>query len=144
SVGCKCPNKLTVLLLDLQAGTDFHRNILAVGIVNQVLEGNDKGIRLRIAGQAVVSIIDRDETDAKLGKNLLKVTATVDIVSRKAAEVFDHNAINPALADCLFQLLEVRTIKGNAAVPIVNERVADHFQIVVPCDIVFADRPLAG
>ena len=46
------------------------------------------------------------------------------------------------IADCLFELFETRTIKGNAAVTVINKRLADNFQIVVLGDEVFADSPL--
>ena len=143
AIGRERSNKLAVLLFDFQAGTDFHGNILAVGIVDEVFERDDKGIRLRIAGEAVVSIIDRDKADAELRKYLFQIPPAVDVVSRKAAEVFDHDAVNRTLADRVFELFEVRTIEGNAAIPIVNEWLTDNFQIVMPCDVVLANGSLA-
>ena len=74
-------NKLSVLLLDLQTGSDFHGNILTVGVVYQILERNNKGVRLRIAGETVVGIVDGNKSDTKLRENLLKVAATVNVVS---------------------------------------------------------------
>ena len=137
------PDKLAVLLLDFQAGTDFHGNILAVGIVDEVFERDDKGIRLRIAGQAVVSVVDRDKADAELREYLFQIPPAIDVVSRKAAEVFDHDAVNRAFADCVFELFEVWTIEGNTAITIVNERLTDNFQIVMPCNVVLANGSLA-
>ena len=58
SVGSERTNKLTVLLLDLQTGSDFHGNILAVGVVYQILERNNKGVRLWIAGETVMLSIE--------------------------------------------------------------------------------------
>ena len=81
AVGSKSTYKLAAFLLDLQAGTDFHGDVLAVGIVNQVLERNDEGVRLRIAGQTVVSIVDGNKPDAELRKDLLKIAPAVDVVS---------------------------------------------------------------
>lgn len=81
SVGSERTNKLTVLLLDLQTGSDFHGNILAVGVVYQILERNNKGVRLRIAGETVIGIVDGNKSDTKLRENLLKVAATVNVVS---------------------------------------------------------------
>ena len=143
AIGRECPDELTVLLLDLQAGSNFHGYILAVGVVDEVFERDDKGIRLRIAGQAVVSVVDRDKADAELREYLFQIPTAVDVVSRKAAEVFDHDAVNRAFADCVFELFEVRTIEGNAAITIVNERLADDFQIVMPCNVVLANGSLA-
>ena len=143
AIGSERPDELTVLLLDLQAGSDFHGNILAVRIVDEVFERDNKGIRLRIAGQAVVSIVDRDKADAELREYLFQIPPAFDVVSRKAAEVFDHDAVNRALADRVFELLEVWTIEGNAAIPIVNEWLTDNFQIVMPFDVVLADGSLA-
>ena len=137
------PDELTVLLLDLQAGSNFHGYILAVGVVDEVFERDDKGIRLRIAGQAVVSVVDRDKADAELREYLFQIPTAVDVVSRKAAEVFDHDAVNRAFADCVFELFEVWTIEGNTAITIVNERLTDNFQIVMPCNVVLANGSLA-
>ena len=143
AIGSERPNKLAVLLFDFQAGTDFHGNILAIGVVDEVFERYDKGVRLRIAGQAVVSIVNRNKADAELREYLFQIPPAVDVVSRKAAEVFDHDAVNRTLADRVFELFEVRTIEGNAAIPIVNEWLTDNFQIVMPCDVVLANGSLA-
>lgn len=143
AIGRECPDELTVLLLDLQAGSDFHGYILAVGVVDEVFERDNKGIRLRIAGQAVVSVVDRDKADAELREYLFQIPTAVDVVSRKAAEVFDHDAVNRAFADCVFELFEVWTIEGNTAITIVNERLTDNFQIVMPCNVVLANGSLA-
>ena len=35
------------------------------------------------------------------------------------------------LADCLFQLFELRTIEGNAAVPVIHKRLTDQLQILM-------------
>src|SRR5699024_11353147 len=128
----ECTDELTVLLLDIQAGSDFHGYILAVGVVDEVFERDDKGIRLRIAGQAVVSVVDRDKADAELREYLFQIPPAVDVVSRKAAEVFDYDAVNRAFTDCVFERLEVLTIDGNAAITIVIERLTSNLQIVVP------------
>ena len=84
AVGSECTDELTVLLLDLQAGSDFHGYILAIGVVDEVFERDDKGIRLRIAGQAVVSVVDRDKADAELREYLFQIPPAVDVVSRKS------------------------------------------------------------
>ena len=143
AVGSKSPYKLTVLLLDLQAGTDFHGNILAIGVVNQVLKRDDKRVGLRIAGQTVISVIDCDKADAKLREYFLKIASTVNVISRKPAEVFDYDAVNRTFANCLFQLFEARTIEGNAAISIVDEWLADNFQIIMLCNEILADCLLA-
>ena len=74
-------DELTALLLDFQTASDFHGDVLAVGIVNQVLEWDNKGIGLRIAGQTVIRIIDCDEANAELRENLFNVASAVDVVS---------------------------------------------------------------
>ena len=43
-------DELTALLLDFQTASDFHGDVLAVRIVNQVFERDDKGVGLRIPG----------------------------------------------------------------------------------------------
>ena len=48
-------------MLDFQAASDFHGDVLAVRIVNQVFERDNKGVGLRITGQTVIRIIDCDE-----------------------------------------------------------------------------------
>ena len=45
--------------------------------------------------------------------------------------------------DCVFELLEVWTIEGNAAITIVNERLTDNFQIGMPRNVVLANGSLA-
>ena len=50
TVRCERADELTALLLDFQTASDFHGDVLAVGIVNQVLERDYKGVGLRIAG----------------------------------------------------------------------------------------------
>ena len=60
-----------------------------------------------------------------------------------SAEVFDYDAVNRAFTDCVFELLEVWTIEGNAAITIVNERLTDNFQIVMPRNVVLANGSLA-
>jgi len=74
-------DELTALLLDFQTASDFHGDVLAVRIVNQVFERDNKGVGLRITGQTVIRIIDCDETYAELREYLLNVTSAVDVVS---------------------------------------------------------------
>ena len=81
AVGCERADELSALLLDFQTASDFHGDVLAVGIVNQVLERDNKGVGLRIAGQTVIRIVDCDEADAELRENLLNVASAVDVVS---------------------------------------------------------------
>ncbi len=143
AVGGKCADKLTAFLLNLQAGSDFHGNVLAVGIVNQVLEWDNKRVRLRVSGEAVISIIDRDEADAELRKYLLKITATVNVVSGETAEVFTDDAVNSAFLDRVLHLSEPRAIERHAAITIVDKWLADQLKIIVPCNVVLANCPLA-
>jgi len=81
AVGRERADELTALLLDFQTASDFHGDVLAVGIVDQVFERDNKGVGLRIAGQTVIRIIDCDETNAELRENLLNVASAVDVVS---------------------------------------------------------------
>ena len=74
-------DELTALLLDFQTASDFHGDVLAVRIVNQVFERDNKGVGLRITGQTVIRIIDCDEAYAELREYLLNVTSAVDVVS---------------------------------------------------------------
>ena len=74
-------DELTALLLDFQTASDFHGDVLAVRIVNQVFERDNKGVGLRITGQTVIRIIDCDEAYAELREYLLNVASAVDVVS---------------------------------------------------------------
>ena len=74
-------DELTALLLDFQTASDFHGDVLAVRIVNQVFERDNKGVGLRITGQTVIRIIDCDEAYAELRENLFNVASAVDVVS---------------------------------------------------------------
>ena len=81
AIGCERTDELSALLLDFQTASDFHRDVLAVGIVYQVFERDNKRVGLRIAGQTVIRIIDCDEANAELRENLLNVASAVDVVS---------------------------------------------------------------
>ena len=74
-------DELTTFLFDFQTASDFHGDVLAVRIVNQVFERDNKGVGLRITGQTVIRIIDCDEANAKLRENLFNVAPAVDVVS---------------------------------------------------------------
>ena len=71
----------TTCLLYTSTASDFHGDVLAVRIVNQVFERDNKGVGLRITGQTVIRIIDCDEANAELRENLLNVASAVDVVS---------------------------------------------------------------
>ena len=49
------------------------------------------------------------------------------LVTDQMAVSYTHlyNAVKRTLADCLFQLFELRTIEGNAAVPVIHKRLTD-------------------
>ena len=47
AVGSECTDELTVLLLDLQAGSDFHGYILAIGVVDEVFAELKKVLSLK-------------------------------------------------------------------------------------------------
>ena len=41
-VYCECTEKLSLLSLDLKLGADLHTDILAVSVIDQILERNDQ------------------------------------------------------------------------------------------------------
>ena len=143
-VGSERADELSALLLDFQTASDFHGYVLAVRIVNQVLERDHKGVGLWIAGQTVIGVVDGNEANAELREDFLKIPPSVNVVSGKTAEILDHNAVNRSLAQRVLKLPEIRTIEGNPAVPVIYERVAYEFQIVMLGNVVLADCPLAG
>ena len=82
SIHGKSANELPLFPFNLQLRSDFHRNILTIGIVNQILKRNNKRVRLVLI-QTVITIIDCYKTHSHKWKYSLNVVTGFNIISSK-------------------------------------------------------------
>ena len=91
---------------------------MAVGIVNQVLHG-DIQIIPGVLVSCVNVVIYSDEPDAVGRKDPAQVAPGLNVLTPQAGQVLDDNAVDLTIHDVLHHLLERRTVKQDAAEPIV-------------------------
>ena len=92
---------------------------MAVGVVDQILHGDIQVIPGVFMGRVDI-VVDGDEPDAVGREDPAQVAPGLDVLTPQAGQVLDDNAVDPALHDVLHHLLERRTVKQDAAVPIIH------------------------
>ena len=113
------PHIVPVLPLGQQCAPGFHRNIPAIGIVQQIFQADMQIIAVLLVG-GVDAIIDGNETDPVGGKHLPEIAASLDVLPAQAGQVLDDHAVDLAGNNVIHHLLERRAVEQNAAVTVVH------------------------
>ena len=98
--GHACTDKLPFLFLHCKRCLYLHGKILAVEIVQKILEGNVYPFHPPCTA-AVIIIIYGNEAYPHKRKDLVQTGSKLDVISRKPREVLDHDAVDGQLSDCL-------------------------------------------
>ena len=118
SIHDKSTNELSLFPFNLQLRSDFHRNILTIGIVNQILKRNNKRVRLVLI-QTVVTVIDCYKTHSHKRKYSLNIVTGFNIISSKAGQIFDNHAVHLTGANFIHHLLECGSVKIDTGISII-------------------------
>lgn len=87
-------NKFAISSLGLQIGTNLDGNIPAIRVVNQVFERKNDFVAYLLRLCRVVVVVDGNKTDAQGRKNLLDISAGINVVTTKTGKVFDNDAVD--------------------------------------------------
>ena len=84
AVGSPRPNEIAVFLLRRQRGAGLSGNVLAVNLVDEILQRHKIAVRAPLGGEGIEAVVDGDETHPKEGKDALQIIAGLLVVSAKA------------------------------------------------------------
>ena len=122
AVGSPRPDEIAVFLLRRQRGAGLSGNILAVNLVDEIFQRNEIAVRAPLGGEGVESVVDGNKTNAQERENSLQIVAGFLVVSAKAGQVFDHDAVYMPFAYFLHHLFKLRTVKVRAGSSIITEQ----------------------
>ena len=142
SIGSVVGDKFSVSSPALKVASHLDRNITAVRIVEEILNRNDQAVAGRKV-QAVEVIVDRDEAHTELGKDLLNITACIDILSSKSGQVLHNDAVDLTRLHSLHHFLKLWPLKIRARVAVVTE-FRDQLDVRLLCYKPLDDGTLAG
>ena len=114
-------NKFAISSLGLQIGTNLDGNIPAIRVVNQVFERKNDFVAYLLRLCRVVVVVDGNKTDAQGRKNLLDISAGINVVTTKTGKVFDNDAVDFSCFDLFHHSLKVRTVKISTCITIIAE-----------------------
>ena len=122
AVGSPRPDEIAVFLLRRQRGAGLSGNILAVNLVDEIFQRNEIAVRAPLGGEGVEAVVDGDEANSEERENSLQIVARFLVVSAKAGQVFDHDAVYMPFAYFLHHLFKLRTVKVRAASSVIAEQ----------------------
>lgn len=121
--------------------------VAAVSIVNQVFEGHNQRIRLRLFTAGIIAVIDGDEPHTHEWKNLFQIPSGIDVVSCESAKVFADHTIDFLCLDILHHLLKARSLEIDAGISVIGILFYDYeFRMlahIVPDDFLLARNGIA-
>ena len=97
------------------------RDVNAVHLIHKVSEGNINTAGCPDKLIAVVMVIDRNKPDAEIWKDVLKVIAGFNIVSRKSGKVFHDDAGNITGAHHRHHPLKTGTVEIRPGISVIDE-----------------------
>ena len=97
------------------------RDVNAVHLIHKVSEGNINTASCPDKLIAVVMVIDRNKPDAEIRKDVLKVIAGFNIVSRKSGKVFHDDAGNITGAHHRHHPLKTGTVEIRPGISVIDE-----------------------
>ncbi len=108
-----------VLPLGQQGAPGFHRNIVGIGVVQQIFQRDMEIIAVLLVG-GVDAVIDGDKPNAVGGKDLPEIAASLNVLPAQAGQVLDDHAVDLAGNNVVHHFLERRTVEQNTAVTVVH------------------------
>ena len=108
-----------------QTDTDFLAGITGIPLVEQI---TDCGEALAVSPVAVYAIIYSDKADIITRKDNIRILSNSQIVTTKAAEVFDQPAAHKPLLDKLKAFLHTGTIEVRPRIAVIHQ----NFQVCIP------------
>ena len=120
--------RLTRLALCLEHRTDFLAGVLGIKLVENVDERGQ--IAFLLIG-AVHTVVDGDEADIRLRECYLGVEADLQVITTQAAHVLDDDRSDAACIHLSNHALEVRSVEGCAAVPVIYKEAGVAETIVI-------------
>ena len=112
------------MLLPCKRRNGFSGDILAVGSIDDIFERDNIPVAAALRGQRIEVVVDGNEPNAKKRENPFQILAGFQIVSAKARQVLDDDAVNPARADLPHQAFKGRALKICPGFSIVREQAA--------------------
>ena len=112
------PHVVPVFSLALQGAPGFYRDIMAVGVVEQVFQRHVQIVPGAFMG-GVDAVIDGDEAYTVLGENLFQIAAGLDVLPAQPGQVLDDHAVNFAGNNVVHHFLEGWAVEQNTAVTVV-------------------------
>ena len=120
TVHCIPTDELSLAPLHIQLAPNLNRNVPAVGIVQQIFEGNHDAIRFTALSVCViVVIIDGDEPNPHHWENLFQILSHLNVVTAKSRQVLDYDAVDFAGFDVLHHLCKAWSLKIGSRVTII-------------------------
>ena len=119
SIGANFALVLATLHFCVFSGFCLDRHIPTVALTDKILKGhvNAPGISLEIDGVKIIT--DRDKPRMVQGKYPLNEISGLNTVTAKAGKVFYHDTVDLTSLNHFQKLLNGRTLKISAAVPVV-------------------------
>lgn len=94
----------------------------SVNLVDEVFQRNQITVRAPLGGEGVKAVVDGNEANSEERKNALQVVARFLVVSAKAGQVFDHDAVYMPFAYFLHHLFKLRAVKVRACSSVIAEQ----------------------
>ena len=113
------PHVVPVFSLALQGAPGLYRDIMAVGVVEQIFQRHVQVVPGALMG-GVDSVIDGDEADAIFRENLLQIAAGLNVLPAQPGQVLYNHAVDLAGNDVVHHLLEGGAVEQDAAVTVVH------------------------
>ena len=113
AIGSKGTDKIAISALYSLAAADLDGDILGIGVVHQIFEGQHHIVCGGAFRHAVVIVIDSNEADPHKGKNFFQVFTGFDIVPSEPGEVLDYHTICCAGSHIVHDCMKARTVKGH-------------------------------
>ena len=120
TVHCISADELPLAPLNVQLAPNLNGNIPAVGIIQQIFEGNHDAIRITALSVCViVVIIDGNEPNPHHWENLFQILSHLNVVTAKSRQVLDYDAVDFAGFDVLHHLRKAWSLKIGSRVTII-------------------------
>ena len=108
-----------------QTDTNLLAGITGIPLVEQI---TDCGEAFAVSPVAVHTVIDGDKADIVARKNNIRILSNGQIVTPKAAEVFDQPTAHKTLLDEFKAFLHTGTIKVRSGITVIHQ----NFQVCIP------------
>ena len=125
TVGGEGADELSVAPLDVKMAAYLDGRVPAVGVVDQIFEGQDQAAGgVQIGG--IITVVDGDKAHAQGWEQFFNIPARLDVFPAKAGEVFDNDTVDLLFFDRLQHLLEIGPLEVGAGVAVI---IALHHQL---------------